>query len=294
MDLKQMEYFKTVVDMGNINQAAKTLHMSQPPLSMSMKRLEDELGVVLFKRGTRHVTLTEAGTILYQRAKRILELTENTIADVSKVGKHRTFSIGLTPSTIPVISGFLSRFSDDNPDLKFQIYDGSTFEMKHLLETNIIDAAFLRTPFAPGEFESLTIKKEPMVALIPKSLINYIENFCVKNDAESPISMEFLSKYPLSIYRRYQDLLTNAFKMQGLNSNYFSVCDDARTTMFWAKANKAIAIFPQSLANEADDDSIVCPIDDASLCTNILFVYKKNGSNLISEFLKILASYESL
>ena len=67
MNLKQMEYFVAIVNEGNISAAAKSLHISQPPLSAQMKLLEDELGVVLFERGSRSIFLTEAGKIFYEK-----------------------------------------------------------------------------------------------------------------------------------------------------------------------------------------------------------------------------------
>ncbi len=68
MDLKQLQYFATVAKEGNISKAAKALHISQPPLSIQLKHLEEELGCVLFERGAREVELTEAGLLLYNRA----------------------------------------------------------------------------------------------------------------------------------------------------------------------------------------------------------------------------------
>ena len=53
MDLKQLQYFATVAKEGNISKAAKALHISQPPLSIQLKHLEEELGCVLFERGAR-------------------------------------------------------------------------------------------------------------------------------------------------------------------------------------------------------------------------------------------------
>ena len=278
MDLKQMEYFKMIVDTGSINQAAKLLHMSQPPLSISMKRLEDELGVTLFNRGT-HITLTEAGTIFYQRISRILELTDNTRIEIVKAGLNKSFSLGLTPSTIPVVADTLADFSNTNPQVHFQIYDGSTFELQHLLDTNVIDAAFLRTPFASRDYKTIEITKEPMVAAIPKTLLK--ENFINKKS----ISLKALSKYPLSIYRRYQTLLTESFLGEGIESDFFSICDDTRTSLLWAKNGQAAAIFPMSLKVECDDSVVVFPINCKQLETTILFVYKESKNDVASSFI---------
>ena len=64
MDIKQLLYFVTVVDEGNISSAAKKLHISQPPLSTQIRLLEEELGSILFERGARKIQLTEAGRML--------------------------------------------------------------------------------------------------------------------------------------------------------------------------------------------------------------------------------------
>ena len=61
MNIDQILYFSTVVEEGTISGAAKRLHMSQPPVSMQIKNLENELGVKLFERGARQIRLTEAG-----------------------------------------------------------------------------------------------------------------------------------------------------------------------------------------------------------------------------------------
>ena len=67
MELRQLEYFRAIVDEGSISGAARALHMTQPPLSYQMKMLEEELQVSLFLRGTKKITLTEAGKTLYER-----------------------------------------------------------------------------------------------------------------------------------------------------------------------------------------------------------------------------------
>ncbi|MCR5416907.1 MAG: LysR family transcriptional regulator [Pseudobutyrivibrio sp.] len=268
MELKQMEYFKTIVDCGSISEAARILHMSQPPLSMSMKKLEAELDATLFVRGNKHINLTEAGAIFYQRICGILQLTDNTISEVTRASMGKTIALGLTPSTIPFVSDMLAKFALDNPDLHFDIYDGSTFEMEHLLDTKTIDAAFLRSPFAPGNLITREIKKEPMMAAIPSALLDSSSK--IKNGR--PISVKELGKFPLSIYRRYQSTLTSLFSKENLIPNYFSICDDTRTTLLWTRNNQAVSVVPKSLIDN-ENEFIICPIKSKELETSIMFVH---------------------
>ena len=67
MEIRQLEYFREIATTGSINEAARRLNMSQPPLSYQMKQLEAELNVTLFERNRTGVTLTEAGKLLYER-----------------------------------------------------------------------------------------------------------------------------------------------------------------------------------------------------------------------------------
>ena len=78
MELRQLEYFRAIVDAGTISGAARVLHMTQPPLSYQIKMLEEELQVPLLIRGTKKITLTEAGKTLYEQAGTLLMLADLT------------------------------------------------------------------------------------------------------------------------------------------------------------------------------------------------------------------------
>jgi len=67
MEIKQLLYFITLVNEGNITAAAKKLHIAQPALSNHLKGLEEEVGIKLFNRGARNITLTQAGEILFNK-----------------------------------------------------------------------------------------------------------------------------------------------------------------------------------------------------------------------------------
>lgn len=110
MDVKQLEYFRAIVDAGTISGAARVLHMTQPPLSYQIKMLEEELQVQLFLRGTKKITLTEAGKTLYDRAGSLLTMADITKREVIKASQAATIHIGFTPSTVSLMSDYLTRF----------------------------------------------------------------------------------------------------------------------------------------------------------------------------------------
>lgn len=134
MELRQLEYFRAIVDEGSISGAARALHMTQPPLSYQMKMLEEELQVSLFLRGTKKITLTEAGKTLYEQAETLLMLANLTKQEVIKSGQAATLHIGMTPSTVSMMSDFLVQFSKKYPKVHFDIHEGSTFTLKDQLE----------------------------------------------------------------------------------------------------------------------------------------------------------------
>ena len=73
MELRQLTYFVAIAQSGIITAAAQKLHMSQPPLSLQLQKLEDELGCPLFERDTRHLHMTQAGELFYERTQGILQ-----------------------------------------------------------------------------------------------------------------------------------------------------------------------------------------------------------------------------
>ena len=165
MELRQLEYFRAIVDAGTISGAARVLHMTQPPLSYQIKMLEEELQVPLLIRGTKKITLTEAGKTLYEQAGTLLMLADLTRREVVKSSQSATLHIGMTPSTVSLLADYLLRFSRKYPHIHFDVHEGSTFALKDQLENHMVDLTTLRTPIVLNGCETKTLLKESITAM---------------------------------------------------------------------------------------------------------------------------------
>lgn len=279
MELKQLEYFRAIADTGSINEAAKRLHMSQPPLSYQMKQLEGELGVQLLERTRKGVSLTEAGELLYARAENILQYAQSASIEVANTGKSRVLRIGMTPTSVTIMMPYLSRFSRAFPHVRFEVRDGSTFTLSSLLTDGIIEVSAMRTPVKLEGMDSRILLHDHMIAASASPL---------PQAQNGTILLSQLTQLPLILYRRYESFILDAFHSKGLSPQVFCVCDDAQDALLWVKNRLATAIFPNSM-QELCGGLHLYEIDDPSLHTDILLVWAKNRrpSQTLREFLRI-------
>ena len=280
MDLRQLEYFREIADTGSINEAARRLNMSQPPLSYQLRLLEEELGVRLFERSSQGVTLTEAGTLLYSRAGELLSYAGSTKQEVERFGRRRILRLGLTSSTVAPMMPFIAEYARRNPEASFEIHDGTTFSLFTSLMEGIIDVSVVRTPLRLDEVEHKLLCTEPMIAVSASG-----EN---TGRACGRIALAELTGRPLIVYRRYEKLITDAFAAHALEAEFFCVCDDARGAVLWAKAGLATAILPASMSSLCTDLDIR-EIDEKALETQILLIWRKGRKPLpaVQDFIDI-------
>ncbi len=279
MEIKQLEYFRTIVDAGTVSAAARELHMTQPPLSYQMKMLEEELQVTLFLRGAKKIILTEAGRTLYEQAGKILMLTDLTRREVIKSGQEATLHIGMTPSTVSMMSEYLLRFAKRYPQLHFDIHEGSTFTLKDQLENHQIDVTTLRTPIVLNGCETRSLAKERLLAMaVPEYPV--FQN-------RSSLRLQELLEQPLILSHRYRNYMLSAFERAGLMCDIYCACEDARTAMVMAEKGMGIAILPESML-DLSGKLRACTIQDADLTTEILLVWRKGRlPDEVREFLKL-------
>ena len=146
MDLKQLRYFVVVAEERSVTRAAVRLHLTQPPLSAQLARLEHELGAELFVRHRRGVELTEAGRELLGHAKRLLAGIDAATDSVRRLGEGRAgrLTVAFVSATAPtVLAPLLGRFHGDRPDVALDfVEDGPDGVVEHV-------AAELVTPREP-------------------------------------------------------------------------------------------------------------------------------------------------
>jgi LysR family nitrogen assimilation transcriptional regulator len=172
MDLKQLEYFVRVAELGSFTRASGVLGIAQPALSRQVRQLEVELRQNLLLRNGRGVTLTEAGKLLLDHGRGILHQVERAREDLGRVqgALAGRVALGLPPSiarllTVPLTRAFRKRL----PAAALSISEGLTISMQEGLLTGRLDLALLYNPPPSAEFESLPLMDDMLLLIGPSS-----------------------------------------------------------------------------------------------------------------------------
>lgn len=171
MDLKQLEYFVRVAELGSFTRAAGVLNIAQPALSRQVRLLEVELRQNLLLRNGRGVTTTDAGKLLLEHGRGILHQVERAREDLGRVrgALAGRVAVGLPPSiakmlTVPLTRAFRARL----PNAALSISEGLTISMQEGLQTGRLDIALLYNPPASPELTTLPLMEEELFLIGPR------------------------------------------------------------------------------------------------------------------------------
>lgn len=160
MDIRVLQYFLAVAREESITKAAKTLNMTQPPLSRQLKDLEDELGKQLFIRGTKKITLTEEGMLLRKRAEEMVDLMEKTKTELTSSSQNINGEIYLGGGETDAIS-FLAQTAENlqkkHPLIHYHIYSGDAERIMEKLDKGLIDFGLLVGPVDVSRYEYIRL-----------------------------------------------------------------------------------------------------------------------------------------
>lgn len=168
MDLDQLRYFLCVAEQQNFTRAAERLGVSQPALSRSIQKLEDELGQPVFERKTRAVALTEAGTLLQSRAQQVLTILEDTKAEITDDGQGGRVRVGAIPTIAPYfLPEVLRQFSKAFPNSVQVVQENTTDSLLKSLTQGEIDLAILALPVPARYLEVDELFEEELLLVLP-------------------------------------------------------------------------------------------------------------------------------
>lgn len=176
MDFRQLRYFVAVAEELSFSQAARRLHVSQPPLSLQIKALEDELGSPLLTRTSRKVELTHAGALFLDQARRALAHLERAgeVVRQSALGETGEIRVAFTAS-VPMFDAFpriVHAFRTAFPGVGVDLSHQSTGQQLRALAAKTVDVGFLRPSIlfvAPPNIATLPLWSDRLMVALPQA-----------------------------------------------------------------------------------------------------------------------------
>lgn len=170
--LRRLNYFVTVAAELHFGRAAEILHIAQPALSQQIRQLETDLGLQLFERTTRRVSLTAAGSALLPHARHLLVTAQGVAraAGELRAGQRGNLRIGFVDSAAyEFVPRFLHRFRQASPLVTLDLHTMSSDEQAAALLAGRIDIGIARVTLDHAPLQATVVDDEPLVAAVPSA-----------------------------------------------------------------------------------------------------------------------------
>ena len=273
MDIKQISYFMAVAQEGSFSRAAEKLEVSQPTLSMAVKKLEEELGAELFYSFNRRQNLTDEGLRLKEGAAKLLEVYQETIENVklSDYVGSGAVTLGLSPLFGACFFGdLIPSFSAAYPNIKINMLKDGANKIDELVEKGEVDLAVTLNTERTASFASCHFSTQRNVALLHKK--HPLAN------AKS-ITVADLKEDSFAIFN--QDFILNRQIMSACHAAGFRP-KIALLSSQWdfmvelVSRNRAVSILPKPVLDKHPDPNVVCvPLMDSMKYWDIVLAWNK-------------------
>lgn len=188
MTLQQLEYALAIGRTGSFVMAAEQCFVTQPTLSMQVKKLEDEIGITIFDRSRQPVTVTDAGKLFLDQARvvireksRLMEVLSSARGEVAG-----TFRLGIIPTLAPyLVPLFLTKFVEKYPGVHLEVEEVTTAMITERLKKETLDAGILATPLDEPQLHETFLFNEPYVAYLSKKHSLWIKKQLRAEDIDS-------------------------------------------------------------------------------------------------------------
>jgi DNA-binding transcriptional LysR family regulator len=284
-ELRHLRYFIAVAEELNFSRAAKRLRMAQPPLSVAIRQLEQEIGTSLFRRSSREVRLTEAGTALLAGARRTLAEADAAVAAAQRAaaGEVGSLRVGYNWSahfeTLPALG---RAFKERRPDVELMTEEMRPNRMPAALRSATIDVALALYPDVVDELSYLPVRRERVVAVLSSSHPLAREE-AISLDA---LADDFLL-FPREIAPRLHDFYVNLCRSAGFEPRQGSDSSRTRWTIGTWDASTT-GLFPESVSTAVPDGLVAVPIAAPAERLESELVWRSdNESPILAAFVEV-------
>lgn len=170
MNLKTQEYICALADTGSYSKAAQKLYISQPTLSISVKKIEESLGVALFTKVNQRIVPTYIGEKYIEKSRKMLALEKEFDEELGyyKNGSTGLLRIGVTLIMSPVIlPGLLSAFVKRYPNVELKTVEENSSDLIPMLEQSRLDVILCNVRERPENFGYISLKKDHLLVALP-------------------------------------------------------------------------------------------------------------------------------
>ncbi len=288
IELRHLRYFVAVAEELHFGRAAERLHLSQPPLSQQIRRLEELLGYALFVRTSRSVKLTNAGEVYLERARRTLRNVQRDIDETRSIGQGEvgSLNIGFVGSAmLTTLPGIFRAYRKAYPRVHLQLHESFTARVADGLENGTLDAGILRDGDAPPMLEVTTLFSEPYVAVLPAT------HACAKQKSISPGALrdQPFVYYPRTAGVRAFEKPLTLFEEYGFRPQIVQEASHWLTILRLVGAGLGVSVAPACVRRIESPEVVCIPLRGAKVVSTIELARVAGDTRLIVEHFAAIA-----
>ncbi|MGD6740774.1 LysR substrate-binding domain-containing protein [Streptomyces sp. BH106] len=292
MELRHLRYFAAVAETRHFGKAAQALHMAQPPLSQAIRRLETELGVELFTRTTRQVSLTGAGEVFRTDVERILTSVDEAVARVGRfaTGVEGVLRVGLTGSAsyrqLPSLARLVKQ---EMPHVRMEVHTEMLTPAQELgLIERRLDVGVLRPPIRQEGIAHRLIADEPLIAAVPEG--HWLAD--AQDIRVEQLRHEDFIMYGATLGSVVNDAVVRSCLASGFYPHRAYEVTETSAALALVAAGLGVAVLPASIRS-APREGVVCrAIEDALTVPLALAWRREDETPLIRQLLDVLERHD--
>jgi DNA-binding transcriptional LysR family regulator len=277
MELRHLRYFVTVAEELHFTRAAERLQIRQPPLSIQIRRLEEELGAPLFRRLSRGVELTEAGKFLLPEARAILARVDRAAEEVWHLarGESGKLRVGFAGATYfqPLLPAIVREYRRRYPQVELLPEQSNTPAMLSGLDSACLDAAFVRPPISGVDRIAVdALIEEQTLAVLPTghSLSG------ASSVALESLASETFILFPRAIGYGLYDSIISACHRAGFSPRLGQDAPQITSIIPMVAAGFGVSVVPYSTRQIQVEGAVFKPISGVAPRASIGLAYRRD------------------